>query len=280
MIVIKPFKSLFTFFLFGFSLCKAQTLPYSYDQLTINLNSEFIAYGQTARSLDQKVKLNVLKAYLELNKNERVNLLLDFPSELNIYFDNSNKTADYLSIEKELYKCYYSKTYIDLQLNKIKEYVNLCATYNGVQIYCIGTNDVTSQRDSILFKAIKKTLEPSFHKTFFVTNPQNVVEYYYADERFSGNLFTCVGMLTTDSLFHNRNIISIAEQSRMIQKPDGKNFTRTHYYLGMRNYQKERINMIPYKGQEFLCINLWDYLSENNITYDYMILFNELPLNK
>lgn len=258
----------------------AQSTPFSYDQTNIDLKSDFIAYGQSARSLEQKVKLKVLSDYLELNKSERVNILLDYPSELNKFLDNKNKTADYESIEKEFMSCYHSKTYIDLQIKKIKDYMSICRNYKDAHVVFVGTNDITTRRDSILFLAVKKTLEPSFVKSFFVTSPQNIIEYYYADERFSGNLFTCVGMLTTDSLFHNRTLVSIGEVSRMLQKPDGKNFTRANYYLGMRNYQRDRINMIPYKNQEYLCINLWEYLAENNITYDYMILFNELKLNK
>ncbi len=264
---------------FTILFCSAQSLSFSYDQTNIDLKNDFIAYGQHARSLEQKVKLKVLNDYLELNKADRVNLLLDYPSVLNKYIDNTSKTADYESIEKALNDCYHSKSYIELQLSKIKEYVNLCSKYNGAYIYCVGTTDITPRRDSLLFLAIKKTLEPTFHKTFFVTSPQNIIEYYYADERFTGNLFTCVGMLTTDSLFHNKVIISVGEAGRMIQ-PDGEKLIKSVFYNGMRNYQKDRINLIPYKGQEYLCINLWDYLSENNITYDYMILFNELHFNK
>lgn len=87
-------------------------------------------------------------------------------------------------------------------------------------------------------------------------------------------------MLYTDTLFHDKTMLSIVEESRYIEKPDHQGIIKKIGYWGLRNYQRDRINLIPYKNEQYLFIDLWEYLAEYNLTNDYLVLYNEQWLNK
>lgn len=258
----------------------AQELPFQYNKLEINLKADFVCYGQNPRATKQAVKLELLRKFLELNKNDKSYILLDYPTSLNKYITNNPLKFEASAIEKELNKYYYSSSYIDLQIQKIKELSELLMEFPMSQLICVGADTNSKNYDSVIYQNIKKIIHSDNKKIFFITSPQNAVKYYYPDENFFGNKFTSLAMLSTDTLFHNKTIVSIAELSKTIPKKDDNGLLNTIAYVGLRNYQRDRIHLIPYKNQEYLCINLWDYLAENNLTYDYLILFNEQKLNK
>lgn len=277
-------KSISFFFIFFscmvYQTTFAQTLPYKYDKTEIKLNADFISYGQHPRAVNQRVKLEVLKEFIELNKNEELFILLDYPSGLNEYININPNKIDLSVIEKQLYNYYHSKSYIDLQVQKIKGITELVKKHPSAIIKCVGVHPSVKNYDSLIYLNIKHTVNANFRKTFFITNPQNALKYYYHDESFNGNKFTSLAMLTMDTLFHNKTIISITEASRFIENLSKQGLVKTIGYTGLRNYQRDRVNLIPYKNENYVCIDLWEYLAENNLTFDYLILFNEMPFNK
>ncbi len=280
----KIWKSFSVFLLiFFFSISnqtKAQSVPYQYDKTELKLNADFIAYGQHPRALNQSVKLSVLKDFLALHANEELYILIDYPIGLNEYINTNPHKIDFSILEKQLYNYYQSKSYIDLQLQKIKGITELVKKHHSVIIKCVGVHPSVKNYDSLVYLNIKHIINENFRKTFFITSPQNTLKYYYHDESFNGNKLTSLAMLNVDTLFHNKTITSIAEASRFIENINNQGLIKSIGYTGLRNYQRDRVNLIPYKNENFVCIDLWEYLAENNLSFDYLILFNEMPFNK
>ncbi len=256
----------------------AQLLPYQYNKTEIKLQADFIAYGQHPRAVNQTAKQSVLQEFLSLNAQEEVYVLLDYPTSLNQYL--SANTTDFKSVEKELYLHYQSNSYIELQLQKIKGIVELTQKHPAATIKCVGANINSKNYDSLLYINIKNTISSNFKKTFYIGNPLNTIKYYYPEEYFSGNKFSSISMLNTDTLFHDKTIISISEAAKFIENMNNEGLIKSIAYIGLRNYQRDRVNLIPFKNENFICVDLWEYLAENNLTFDYLILFNEMHYNK
>lgn len=266
-------------FTFIITHTQSQQLPFQYDKIEFVINADFIAYGQHNRALHQEAKLRLLNNFITHNSSETVCIFLDYPNNLEELIQECRLSEKSKTLERYFYKTYKSKSYAELQYNKTKEIIEIAKQHKNVLIKCVGeTNEPLS--DSVLFRNIKSVLAKEFYKSILITSTQHISKYYYPDENFYGNKLSAVCMLYSDTLFHDKTILSIAEESRMIEKPNHQGLTKTIAYWGFRNYQRDRINLIPYKNETYLFIDLWEYLAEYNLTTDYLVLYNEMMLNK
>jgi hypothetical protein len=277
-------KCVFTLLLLYFIEPKriyAQQKEVVYDALNIPLMADFIAYGQAPRAIDQVAKLSLLNAYLAQNQDEdSVYLMLDYPKNLEASIQKFISNQSIEKLEKALFMHYKSKSYVKLQASKIIELIGFKNKYPNLLVKCIGENNTGGSIDVALYENIKSILSKKFYKTFLIANERHVTKYYYPEEEFYGNKVSAIYLLNNDTLFRNYSVLSIIETSYFIEKENKEGLIKRIAFYGLRNYQKDKINQLEYRNEVFKCIDLWEFLSENNLCYDYLIIFNEMKFNK